>query len=136
MLYNMNECILARGKNDVHVLFSFCEGCDGFEIVIGGWANQKSVIRAYKQQGDTPVQTPNILSTTEMRSFWIEFHADGNKLTVKVGKGNEASGFMQRSWGVNPASSWPPKYVGFAGWNAKVEYKFCDSGEQILIKNK
>ena len=40
----------ARGSYDVHVLFSFCDGCDGFEIVIGGWNNAESVIREYKQE--------------------------------------------------------------------------------------
>ena len=38
----------AQGRDDVHVLFSFCEGCDGFEIVLGGWNNQYSLIREYK----------------------------------------------------------------------------------------
>ena len=41
----------ARGSTDVHVLFSFCDGCDGFEIVLGGWGNQYSIIRGYKQEG-------------------------------------------------------------------------------------
>ena len=34
----------------MQVLFSFCHGCDGFEIVIGGWKNTYSVIREYKQE--------------------------------------------------------------------------------------
>ena len=42
----------ARGSNDGHILFSSCDGCDGFEIVIGGWSNQYSVIREYKQEED------------------------------------------------------------------------------------
>ena len=40
----------ARGSNDGHILFSSCDECDGFEIVIGGWSNQYSVIREYKQE--------------------------------------------------------------------------------------
>merc|ERR1719479_64329 len=41
----------ARGTNDVHVLFSNCDGCNGFEIVIGGYGNQHSIIRENKQEG-------------------------------------------------------------------------------------
>ena len=44
----------ARGSHDVHVLFSLCDendGCNGFEIVLGGWGNQLSIIRGYKQEG-------------------------------------------------------------------------------------
>lgn len=40
----------ASGSNDGVILFSSCDGCDGFEIVIGGWSNQYSVIREYKQE--------------------------------------------------------------------------------------
>ena len=44
----------AQGGDDVHVLISFCNGCDGFEIVIGGWSNY-SLIREY--QGETAIKT-------------------------------------------------------------------------------
>ena len=42
--------VKARGSSDVHVLFSSCNGCNGLEVVIGGWGNQYSTIRQYKQE--------------------------------------------------------------------------------------
>ena len=43
----------AKAKTDVHVLLACCDGCNGHEIVIGGWNNQFSTIRQMKQ---SPVQ--------------------------------------------------------------------------------
>jgi len=125
----------ARGHNDVHVLFSLCDGCNGFEIVIGGWSNRQSIIRGYKQEG-SPLdsglwtETPNILSPTEMRRFWIDIKREGAGVKIDVGKGTEVTGFMSRTWDTmvhpwNPHGSWPPRYVAFAAFGTEIEYKFC-----------
>lgn len=128
----------ARGSHDVHVLFSFCDGCDGFEIVIGGnlLGNLKSIIRGKKQEGNLFsrlwTETPNILSPTEMRSFWIDIKREGAGVKIDVGKGTEVTGFMSRTWDTmvhtwNPHGSWPPTYVAFAAFvlGPEIEYKFC-----------
>ena len=66
-----------KGSNDAHVLFSACDGCDGYEIVIGGWTNTQSVIRQSKQSINKIIQnTPDILSATEYREFWISLKLD------------------------------------------------------------
>ena len=72
-----------KGKTDVHVLFSACDGCDGFEIVIGGWDNSKSMIRDKIQHpsgGYSATSTPDILSESEFRGFWISLKQE-NKVT-------------------------------------------------------
>ena len=73
-------------------------------------------------------KTPDIMSPTEMREFWIDIKAEGEGLRIEVGKGEDAEGFMSRSWDQNPADSWPPTHVGFAAWNSQVDYEFCLPG--------
>ena len=74
---SVSETILrfqVKGSNDAHVLFSSCDGCDGYEIVIGGWNNSQSVIRQSKQvpnPGYNVTSTPDVLSVSEYRGFWI-----------------------------------------------------------------
>lgn len=73
-----------KGKSDAHILFSNCHNCDGYEIVIGGWGNSQSALREGKQKQDTQqlVKTPNILSETEWRRFWITYTLKGNSVTI------------------------------------------------------
>ena len=116
--------------------------------MLGGWGNQYSVIRKHKQEREDVeeikvlyilkvnlfiklfVKTPNILSPTEMRSFWIDLddiYIWGLKITV--GRG-DSEVVMSRSWDTNPAKSWPPTHVAFSGWdqNKTVDYEFCLTG--------
>ena len=42
----LNISIFAvRGDRDANIMFCPCDGCDGYRVLIGGWANQKSFIR-------------------------------------------------------------------------------------------
>ena len=43
------------------ILLSPCEGCDGYEIVIGGWENTQSVIRDGKQSENHAVTEVGLL---------------------------------------------------------------------------
>ena len=38
-----------KSSSDGTILLSSCDGCDGYEVVIGGWSNTKSIIREGKQ---------------------------------------------------------------------------------------
>ena len=119
--------------------------------MLGGWGNQYSVIRKHKQEREDVekikvsihienlliklfVKTPKILSTTEMRSFWIDLEVKGEGLKITVGRG-DSEVVMSRSWDTNPAKSWPPTHVAFAGWdqNKTVDYEFCLTG--VLMRN-
>ena len=39
-----------KTTSDAHIMLSPCYGCDGYEVVIGGWDNSKSVIRDKRGQ--------------------------------------------------------------------------------------
>ena len=63
-----------KGSTDAFVLLSSCKECDGYEIIIGGWLNTQSVIRQSKRvplPGYSVQGTPDILSASEYRKFWI-----------------------------------------------------------------
>ena len=35
---------LVKGDTDATILFSHCDGCDGYRITLGGWNNYQSLI--------------------------------------------------------------------------------------------
>eukprot|EP00058_Branchiostoma_floridae_P028301 XP_002613792.1 hypothetical protein BRAFLDRAFT_85333 [Branchiostoma floridae] len=84
-----------KAERDVHVALSSRQDQDLdeiYEIVIGGWDNMRSVIRRSRQgYNHVDVQTPNIVSKTEYRTFWIMWSSDG---TIAVGRGDENLPFM------------------------------------------
>ena len=78
-----------------------------YEVVLGGWSNQKSAIRLLKYGVNTViVDTPNILNCTQWRRFWVSWK-DG---VIDVGYGPRA--------GVRKFMSWrDPEYFGVNGLN-------------------
>ena len=66
------------------------------------------------------------MSPTEMRKFWIEFQTEGEGLRIEVGRGEDAEGFMSRSWSENPATSWPPTHFALASYiQVEVDFRIC-----------
>ena len=51
-----------RTQKDAHVLLSPCDGCDGYEVVIGGWDNSQSVLRCAKQMSH--------FASAQVKLFW------------------------------------------------------------------
>ena len=102
-----------RGKTDAHILLAPCPQCDGYEIVIGGWSNTQSAIRDGKQGGANQLLkgTPNILSPTEFRKFWIEI-VEGDEIMISVGKNGEEEPFMATTF----AKKHSILYAAFAAW--------------------
>ena len=73
--------------NDAHVAlssFSNLQNVMTYEVVLSGWSNQRSVIRARKQGENLVVaQTPGLLSCNESRTFWVSWTSG----IIKVGRG-------------------------------------------------
>ena len=36
---------IVKGDRDANIMFTPCNGCQGYRVLLGGWANQKSFIR-------------------------------------------------------------------------------------------
>ena len=99
-----------------------------YNIVIGGWRNTKSVIRRRIQGIAEPhlteISTPNILSSSDWRGFWVKIveHTAGS-IEIAVGRQGEATPFMKTT-DSNPIST---KFLGLSAYNTKVEYRDISS---------
>lgn len=81
--FNVKAC------HDAHIALSQDKGVDSrntYEIVIGGWSDQQSVIRDCKQCAhmDTQNRIPHPLSCSQYRPFWVSW---ANNI-IRVGHGN------------------------------------------------
>lgn len=103
-----------------------------YEIIVGGWTNTQSVIRR-GLGGDTvaTVATPDILSCSESRPFWIGWQ-NGN---ITVGRGNVTGQESFMSYAD------PAPYViaavslasGYDGNGNGTYYLYQDEGTVLLI---
>ena len=102
-----------KGIYDAHILLSPCSKCDGYEIVIGGWRNTQSAIRDGKQKITDELRrdTPNILSPTEFRPFWIKI-TESDEVRISVGRGGEGEPFMETTF----SKKYNILYAAFAAW--------------------
>ena len=113
-----NDCGYVRFKvrapNDAHIALTTtaAEHDPMYEIFIGGWGNQRSVIRKNRTKPDrAEVPTPNILNAGEFRSFWVRW----DNSTISCGCENNAQPFI--SW--SDPERIPIRYVGVCtGWGA------------------
>merc|ERR1712066_413857 len=111
-----------KGDRDANIMFTPCDGCDGYRVLIGGWGNQQSFIRdeANDKKGNdqTLVQTPGILSTTEFRRFYITLRSNSEEFSIQVRKDSESENFLEKSWNTDSLPWQPVKFVAFSGYTA------------------
>merc|ERR1719420_361396 len=119
-------------NNDAHIgLFPSnpIDANSGFyEIVLGGWANTKSVIRTSRGGANmVEVDTPNINSGSAHQTFTIVFKS--GMIDVQ-----DASGNSIMSW--TDTSPMLPKYMGFmTGWGSSGDWRYtpADVLEEVLF---
>ena len=72
-----------KGEKDAFILLSNRFNWDGYLIAIGSSANTQSFLRDGKQGTDEQLaNTPNYLSATEWRRFWISYTFQTNSVTI------------------------------------------------------
>jgi len=109
-----------KGDRDANIMFTPCRGCQGYRVLLGGWANQKSFIRdnEHDDRDQTLVETPGILSTTEFRRFYITLTTNSRYSRISVRKEYEREAFMEKSWR-NDGLRWSSvDFVAFSGYTA------------------
>ena len=138
-----------KGDRDANIMFCPCDGCDGYRVLIGGWANQKSFIRDNEDDENLQTlidvrlynsslsnvkvdlfQTPDILSTTDYRRFIINFKITPTEFKIEVRKDGECFSFLERSWEAG-SKPWPmPSYIAFSGYTDNpMQFRFPALGK-------
>lgn len=111
----------AKANNDVHIALSPSKSTSVlYEIVLGGWVNEKSAIRRCKQcKNKVTSKTTHYLSSNDFRRFWITFGGNG---TIAVGRNSETTPFMEWT-DPDPLSV---QYLGYStGWGSSGKFRFC-----------
>ena len=90
IVHHLVHFILVKGRHNANILLSECDGCDGIQILIGGWSNKKSVLRAMFRNGtDLSKINHRPLSDEEFTSFWINaVTKEDGSFEVSVGYGS------------------------------------------------
>ena len=105
-------------SNDVHITLADVKGSDDtIEIVLGGWGNSKSVIRACHQNCEKTHKSGGVLSKNSYRPFWISWFNS----QIIVGTGTTVGQNQLMSANIAQTVS----YVGVAtAWGSTGEWAF------------
>jgi Farnesoic acid 0-methyl transferase len=103
-----------RAPNDAHIALTSgpMEADPMLEVFIGGWKNQRSIIRKNRTKPDVAEnETPDVLDAGEFRGFWIKWMDN----VVTVGKEGEAAAFLSYQMD----EPFPIAFIGLCtGWGA------------------
>lgn len=110
----------AKGTNDAILAISTLPGGAGekYEIVIGGWVNNRSVIRRGIGGPELTSAPVGLASTTESNQLWVALDRSTGK--IQVGRGAPGQDvFLSYT---DPAFLATAQHFTFTSWNAPVEY--------------
>jgi len=110
-----------RCSNDAHICLSPVdeESDNMLQVFIGGWKNSKSGLRLGKDQDVARVESPDIVTEEEFRTFWLSWD-HGH---VRVGREGEDTPFL--SW--DAPGPLGVSFLGYTtGWGACGQWKFHD----------
>ncbi|XP_047489621.1 uncharacterized protein LOC125039572 [Penaeus chinensis] len=96
---------------------------DMYEIFIGCWGGGESGIRRHKGEDVCRIETPDIVSDEEFRTFWIKIQRG----VIKVGRSGQKHPFMSYT---DPDTLLHVTWYGYStGWGASGEWVFPDDDE-------
>merc|ERR1719336_3335680 len=100
-----------KGDRDANIMFSPCDGCDGYRILLGGWGNYQSFIRE-----------------EEFRRFYISVGIYAGSFKIQVLNAKKKI-VMERTWeSLTIPWSWPVPFVAFSGYTQNpMVFKFKSS---------
>ncbi|XP_046836951.1 uncharacterized protein LOC124432248 isoform X1 [Vespa crabro] len=107
-----------KAPNDAHIALTTGPHEDEpmYEVIIGGWANSKSVIRKNRTKPEVAEkETPGILTADNFRGFWIRWR-DGE---ITVGKEGEQNAFLSYT---DPEPFGIGYFGACTGWGASGEW--------------
>lgn len=108
-----------RACNDAHVTLATNDWLDpasSYELVIGGWYNQRSAIRPCHQcQEWASADTPDLLSCEGHRQFWISW----DSLVLNIGTGWQVGSQTFLTHALNDEQVMPINYASVStGWES------------------
>ncbi|XP_046377746.2 uncharacterized protein LOC124149944 [Haliotis rufescens] len=122
-----------RAANDAHVALLQDDGVTNqnlYEVVIGGWNNTRSAIRAGVQHNSRVEARHTPLSADQFRDFWISW---GNGV-ISVGSGMEVGVGKFMNW--TDPSPHAIKYIAVStGWGSTGLWRFSPSSVVPLATN-
>lgn len=110
-----------RANNDAHFLIGEDQNPSidsaGWEVVLGGWANTRSVIRSKQRGTEVAVFNAKILDGTRQKKFWVSW--SGDSLRVGTGYVVGEGTILQASKSKNYMDSLKIKFMHVStGWGA------------------
>ncbi len=112
-----NVTFRVRARNDAHITLSRTKGnwlTDSYELVIGGWNNERTVIRKCHQCNPIATVFHNPLDENYYLPFWISWGDD----IIRIGSGNTVGDNEFLQW--KDPDPHPINHVGIStGWGAR-----------------
>ncbi|XP_062616866.1 C3 and PZP-like alpha-2-macroglobulin domain-containing protein 8, partial [Saccostrea cucullata] len=109
------------GCNDAHLILSESrtDSVNAYEIVIGGWKNNQSVIRIDKQGQAMANASHSPLSCNTFKPFWVSWENG----TIETGEGKEIGNGKFMKW-TDPKPH-TVNFIGISSWHtAEAHWKF------------
>ena len=136
--------VSVKGSGEANILFSSCQGCDGYRITLGANCNSQSYITQDGGEDDQRIyqvyihfssqqfnlkrlftfhsKTPDILNPGKFQRFQVDLNENSKEFKIEVRKHGENVTLMERTW-EKASLPWSNlSIVAFSEYGAKPVY--------------